>query len=281
MSEEDSADDGDLDQAQRQAVSELSTEQIAAIDRALLANVPRRWRKMAWVVGHAMFSLDREEFRGVPDLFFAERLRALARNGRLESVGNLRRMHYCEVRTCEPRDPHDSVEAKINMISPGQYELIRAIEAGDIARAREFVVSGGSVEESDGYGWSLLHRAAQHDRVELIEFLIEQGATLERRGTDDWTPLHLACVSGRVLAVAALVRAGADVNSIAHKGNTPLHLALICRSREMLETLVGAGADPTLEDSRGRTPAAVAREGGLAELAELLESRKPGPPHSR
>jgi Ankyrin repeats (3 copies)/Protein of unknown function/Ankyrin repeat len=271
MSDQDTSDDGDLDDEERQVVSRLDATQIETIDRTLLENTSVHWRKMAAVVATTMASLVGEKFSEVPDIYLAVRIRMFVTTGAIEAVGNPRRMRGCEIRRLAPRDASDTVEAKRGRISPIRSKLISAIEAGDLVQVRELVPSRVAVDEPDGYGWLPIHCAAANDRVEVISFLIEQGSPLECRGTDDWTALHLASVRGRSRAVDALVGAGADVNSTARKGNTPLHLALIAESREIIETLIRAGANRTIQDSEGRTPTAVAREQGLTDLAELLE----------
>lgn len=78
-------------------VRRLSRVRISRIDSALLRQASLQWRKVARVVGAAMLGRTQQE-RGVPDIYYAKRVRALVRKGLLESQGKLRAMRYSEVR---------------------------------------------------------------------------------------------------------------------------------------------------------------------------------------
>lgn len=90
-------DDGELDEEDEAAVAALGPSDVDAIDRALLSLCEERWRKVAYVVGHAM-DVHPNRYLDIPDLYYAQRVRALVEAGKLEAVGNLRRMRFSEVR---------------------------------------------------------------------------------------------------------------------------------------------------------------------------------------
>jgi hypothetical protein len=96
--------DGPLSAAQQAIVEALSTDQIAEIDKALLTNCNQRWRKVAAVVGFTMSDDAMASFPGVPDIFYALRVRSLVENGVLEASGNLDYMRYSEVRLSRAPD---------------------------------------------------------------------------------------------------------------------------------------------------------------------------------
>jgi hypothetical protein len=82
--------------AEQQAQVDLLTEdQRAAIDDALISACSFKLRKVAMVVATAMTSLGVD---GIPDMYFAQRIRNLVTQCRLESVGNLEYMRHSEVR---------------------------------------------------------------------------------------------------------------------------------------------------------------------------------------
>jgi hypothetical protein len=97
MTEERDEPDPALSAAEREAVARLTADQLNAIDEALVANACDRWRKVARVVGTAMSAL-RGRVSGIPDVFYAQRVRELVAAGRLESQGNLAFMGYSEIR---------------------------------------------------------------------------------------------------------------------------------------------------------------------------------------
>ncbi|CAM4304922.1 DUF3658 domain-containing protein [Stenotrophomonas lactitubi] len=89
--------DADLTNEQRHRIASLTDEDLAWIDQQLLSHCDGQFRKVAYVVGTAM-SLDAERQPGIPDVFYAGRVRTLVERGVLEAAGDLSRMRYSEVR---------------------------------------------------------------------------------------------------------------------------------------------------------------------------------------
>lgn len=97
--------DPPLTPQQLNCVASLTEDQIAGIDKALLANCNNNWRKVAAVVGFTMTNEVMDQFEGVPDLFFAKRVRDFVERGLLEASGNLDYMRYSEVRLRQGENP--------------------------------------------------------------------------------------------------------------------------------------------------------------------------------
>ena len=89
--------DPSLTQEQTELVMQLSETDLKEIDEALLSNISPQWRKVARVVGTTMNSIN-NKVKGIPDIFYAQRVIKLVENGILESQGNLKRMRFSEVR---------------------------------------------------------------------------------------------------------------------------------------------------------------------------------------
>jgi Protein of unknown function len=89
--------DSQLSPADIKRVAMLTPTELALIDTALLSQTSTEWRKVARVVGTVMLFMSNRP-RGVPDVFFANRVALLVESGRLESQGDLRRMRFSEVR---------------------------------------------------------------------------------------------------------------------------------------------------------------------------------------
>ena len=100
MQEETPIPDPPLSPEEEAKVAQLTEKEIKAIDEALMSNVQPRWRKVAMIVGLTMSHLE-NRVRGIPDLFYAQRVRKLVEAGRLESQGNLAYMRFSEVRLPE------------------------------------------------------------------------------------------------------------------------------------------------------------------------------------
>jgi hypothetical protein len=101
MDPADSQDDPPLDAEDLEAVAALTPDDFNAIDRALLTTSSTSWRKVASVVGTAMDAYP--DLYKVPDVFYAQRVRALVAEGKLEARGNLHRMRFSEVRLPQAR----------------------------------------------------------------------------------------------------------------------------------------------------------------------------------
>jgi hypothetical protein len=76
----------------------LSPELVDKIDAELLSHARPHLRKVAMLVGLAMTRNPNLRIPGLPDLFYAERVRALVAKGMLLSEGNINRMGHSEVR---------------------------------------------------------------------------------------------------------------------------------------------------------------------------------------
>ena len=71
--------------------------ELSAIDQALMRNVVGEWRKIARVVGAAMGE-NAGVVSGVPDIYYAQRLRRMIEVGTIESQGDIGAMGLGEVR---------------------------------------------------------------------------------------------------------------------------------------------------------------------------------------
>ena len=97
MNNQDLGPDSELSEKQTKAVQKLTPTQVEHIDGVLLNNTDDNWRKIARVVGSSMLELQ-NQYQGIPDIYFAQRVRKMVLGGTLESQGNIDRMRYSEVR---------------------------------------------------------------------------------------------------------------------------------------------------------------------------------------
>ena len=89
--------DPPLDVEQSLRVSKLSQEDLWDIDREILTQSARSWRKVARVVSQVSDKLS-ARIPDVPDVYYAQRVRYLVEIGKLESQGDLHNMRSSEVR---------------------------------------------------------------------------------------------------------------------------------------------------------------------------------------
>ena len=84
---------------------------------------------------------------------------------------------------------------------------------------------------------TLLHRAALHRRIEMVEFLLEQGCP-QQEDLEGNSPLHCAALGGDADVARALIRAGADLEAANHELDRPLHLAASVGNLEVVEVIL-------------------------------------------
>ncbi len=96
--------DGELSDEQQARVDRFSDDELRKIDEALLSNCSYQYRKVARVVRTTMMERD-ESKKGIPDIFYAQRVTKLVESGRLEHQGRLGYMRFCEVRLPQGTPP--------------------------------------------------------------------------------------------------------------------------------------------------------------------------------
>lgn len=84
-------------EVQLRAIKNLTSEQIAAIDAALVSFAEDHFLKVAKIVGDVIFNSD-AAVKGLPDVYYAQRVKELVTDGALVGQGDLDSMRSSEVR---------------------------------------------------------------------------------------------------------------------------------------------------------------------------------------
>lgn len=93
---------------------------------------------------------------------------------------------------------------------------------------------------------TLLHWAAYHNRVALIQPLVEMGADINARDAAGQTPFFTACFFGKWNVAVVLAALGVDYNARDCQGRTPIYIACIRGHRDVAVELAALGADQTI-----------------------------------
>jgi hypothetical protein len=86
-----------LNQNEEDIVASLSEDFIQRIDERLLSHTKESWQKVAMIVGLTMTD-STIRIKGLPDIYYAQRISRLVEKGFLESLGDLNQMHFSEIR---------------------------------------------------------------------------------------------------------------------------------------------------------------------------------------
>ena len=87
------------------------------------------------------------------------------------------------------------------------------------------------------YGWTLLHIAIRRDRVDMVNFLLDNGADINKVDGVGWTPLMESIMDDKPLLCKLLVERGADKSIANTRGVTAPMLAQKFARTDMYEYL--------------------------------------------
>ena len=170
-------------------------------------------------------------------------------------------------------------------------KLHQAACRGDVAKIKELLAAGKSVDVRDQHRKTALLRAAQNGQAEAFRALVEAGADIhagdrdKNAGTED--ALMAAAAGGSVEIVRFLLEQGFPVERTRHPsqeqksraaqaglgrfltGSTPLSSAVLARHHDVARVLLEAGADPNFKGMLGSLTA-IAKKNKDKAMLELL-----------
>ena len=188
---------------------------------------------------------------------------------------------------------------------PSAKELFRAVEAGDVARVRQFVLRDRTLANARTEqgcsavlhamnqrqaevaadlvlcGASLdIHEAAATGHIERLEELVTLDAScLWSCSAEGWTPLHLAAFFGQKRAVAFLLERGTPVAAWSKNSlpSQPLHAAVAGNDAEVCRLLLERGAPADEKQHGGFRPLHGAAEPLLGVLDAVARCASDSP----
>ncbi|TTF11759.1 Serine/threonine-protein phosphatase 6 regulatory ankyrin repeat subunit B [Bagarius yarrelli] len=98
--------------------------------------------------------------------------------------------------------------------------ILKAVSTGDLPLLQE-LIRGINISDRTASSGTILHLAAEHGQVSIINFLLGEGAKLDIKDHLGRTSLHKAAEMGHTAAVVALVKAGADIYATDQASKTP------------------------------------------------------------
>ena len=141
----------------------------------------------------------------------------------------------------------------VNSAKDGDKETVERI-----CRDRE--VNVNELLDIGGVRKAALHLAASHDRLGVLQVLIDHGADIEVKSSPNgWTPIHEAVELRHLDIVKALVARHADVNIPYPNGMTPLYKAVYYENLVIASFLQEHGAAVDSDRATHCLPRAAAR----------------------
>lgn len=127
--------------------------------------------------------------------------------------------------------------------------IFNAVESGDVEAVRVLLDKDpGLIHSRDKDGYTMLHRAAQNGRLQVVELLIAKGIAVDERtyGGRGLTPLHLAASEDHIDTAILLLEKGANIEAGSkgawYRGWSALAFACWNNHKDMVELLIRKGA---------------------------------------
>ena len=124
----------------------------------------------------------------------------------------------------------------------------------DLPTLKVMQTHGADLLAVSKYGFTLFGWAANHNNIEVVKYLLEQGVDVN--GVDSERPLIEAAATGNIEMVKFLCQQGANVNITQKNGRTALVYAL--DYPEIITYLLQQQADPNQIDDEGLTALMIA-----------------------
>lgn len=186
-------------------------------------------------------------------------LRYLSGKGDVEAMTNLLELGV----PAGGRDSQDEVE---------QAPVIYAAREGFGAACRVLVQYQADVNEVGGIAReTALHVAVQHNKIKVVQTLLNLQADPHLQDAAGQAPLHRAARDGTVSCIQTLLAAAALVDPRDTCEQTPVHIACFFGREEVVSKLLAARADAVAENIRGQTPRKVADRQSFSTLVQLID----------
>lgn len=160
----------------------------------------------------------------------------------------------------------------------GELDVFESATLGDAQRLHTLLANDpGLARALSNDGFTALHLAAFFGQPAALEALLQHAPDVNAvsRNAMKVAVINAASASRNLEVVKLLLQAGANPDAQQQAGYTPLHEAAVNNNAELAGELLRAGADPGIRSDAGQTAADMAREKGYAQIAEMLETRKP------
>jgi len=129
-----------------------------------------------------------------------------------------------------------------------------------------------SVDSRDRDGTPMLNIAARNDRLDFVQWLVEQGADINAVSEDrGYTAIMDAVWRGNIEITEYLIKKGSDLNTINKEGQSMLVLAVGANRTQICKILAENGANPDIPDAMGMSAYGYAKLFKKVDIVSILE----------
>ncbi len=168
----------------------------------------------------------------------------------------------------------DDSTSRVSEVSRSDREsgpLHLAASQGDLPLVRSLVQTyGHDVDARDTYGRTPMHWASEEGRLEVMQYLVEQGADIRIPDGVARTPLHWAAFGGHLVCVIFLREKGAHLNTIDCEQKTALFLASSFGHFDVVQFLISQGASVHVKTKYNSTALQIAAKHGHLQIVQHL-----------
>ncbi|KAJ8253342.1 hypothetical protein GJAV_G00211870 [Gymnothorax javanicus] len=155
----------------------------------------------------------------------------------------------------------------------GETALTAAAGRGKLEVCEFLLQQGAAVQQANRRGVSALFCAVKQGHSLIADLLLQNGADVNTTDKQGRTLLMVAAAEGHLSTVDFLLSKGASLTAMDKEGLTPLSWACLKGHKNVVQYLVEKGAIIDHTDKNGRTPLDLAAFYGDAEIVHYLVER--------
>ena len=159
-----------------------------------------------------------------------------------------------------------------------QLDFLDAVEKGDLNQIKQIMdaeqhrveFSRTKIQIADA-----VILAAEEGRLEVVEFLLDNGFDTDEVDAYGYTALHKAILNGNILMAKLLIEEGNDIGTTStREGYFPLHLAVLQNDIEMVRFILNCEELQGFLDifAHNRTAYKLAKEKGYKPIMKLIKA---------
>ncbi|KAF7645591.1 hypothetical protein LDENG_00201500 [Lucifuga dentata] len=152
---------------------------------------------------------------------------------------------------------------------PAKEKVFNIIASGGSLAQLQELLKEIDINTVNSSNETLLHVAAEHGHLSVIQLLLQKGARLDLQDNKGHTALHRAASRGHTEAVRALLKAGSSIYTLDVQAKTPIHLAAENEHLESVKVLVAEETSSSKSQTQDTFLHMAARDDNWS-LAELL-----------